>query len=86
MQPSTFYTQKDIDALRMENELLSLEVRYLKARLLDPRSSRAVARVPPRQAEADIKFLLKRLSIFPFGWFLRRRRGYRIIEDRYLRS
>jgi chromosome segregation ATPase len=35
-----FYTPTDIDALRMENELLTFEVRFLKARLADCERSR----------------------------------------------
>lgn len=36
MSKNDFYTPTDIDALRMENELLAFEVRFLKARLADP--------------------------------------------------
>lgn len=37
MPDDDFYTPTDIDALRMENELLSLEIRFLKARFADIR-------------------------------------------------
>jgi predicted nucleic acid-binding Zn-ribbon protein len=36
LSKSDFYTPTDIDALRMENELLAFEVRFLRARLADP--------------------------------------------------
>lgn len=40
MPTDDFYTPTDIDALRMENELLTFEVRFLKARLAEPERSR----------------------------------------------
>ena len=36
MPNDDFYTPTDIDALRMENELLTFEVRFLKAQLAEP--------------------------------------------------
>jgi septal ring factor EnvC (AmiA/AmiB activator) len=42
-----FYTPTDVDALRMENELLTFEVRFIKAQL----SARVEARVEERVAE-----------------------------------
>ncbi len=36
MPKDDFYTPTDIDALRMENELLAFEVRFLKSRFAEP--------------------------------------------------
>ena len=36
MPTDDFYTPTDVDALRMENELLAFEVRFLKARFAEP--------------------------------------------------
>jgi chromosome segregation ATPase len=36
-----FYTPTDVDTLRMENELLAFEVRFLKARFSEPERFRA---------------------------------------------
>ena len=41
MPKDDFYTPTDIDALRMENELLTFEVRFLKAEFAEPERSRA---------------------------------------------
>lgn len=36
MSTNDFYTPTEIDALRMENELLAFEVRFLKTQLAEP--------------------------------------------------
>ncbi len=41
MSKDDFYMPIDIDALRMENELLAFEVRFLKARFAEPERFRA---------------------------------------------
>jgi uncharacterized coiled-coil protein SlyX len=85
-----FYTPNDVDALRMENELLTFEVRFLKARLAE--SERAVAPLRNQlaeterrleQAEADLTLLLRRLANSPLGPFLRIRQSFRTLERRY---
>lgn len=51
MSTDEFYTPTDIDALRMENELLAFEVRFLKARLAQP--DRRVDELRTKLAEAE---------------------------------
>jgi len=46
-----FYTPTDVDALRMENELLAFEVRFLKARFAEPESFRTKL----EEAEAQLE-------------------------------
>lgn len=78
MPEDDFYTPTDIDALRMENELLAFEVRFLKAQLAElggPANPRA---------QEDLVLLLRRLSNGPLGPFLRLRRSFRVLEQRYL--
>ncbi len=41
MPTDDFYTPTDVDTLRMENELLAFEVRFLKARFSEPERFRA---------------------------------------------
>jgi uncharacterized protein (DUF3084 family) len=63
LSKSDFYTPTDIDALRMENELLAFEVRFLRARLADPPENsvahqlemveRRLAETEQRAAEAE---------------------------------
>jgi chromosome segregation ATPase len=56
-----FYTPTDIDALRMENELLAFEVRFLKAQLAEPErlrrqleeAERSATQLRSRLAEAE---------------------------------
>lgn len=55
MPEDDFYTPTDLDALRMENELLAFEVQFLKARLADP--ERRVA-----EAESSAEELKERLA------------------------
>jgi hypothetical protein len=88
-----FYTPTDIDALRMENELLTFEVRFLKTQFAEVeqlRSRLAKAEqlrsrlAKAERAEQDLVLLLRRLANSPLGWFFRRKEGFRVLERRYL--
>jgi chromosome segregation ATPase len=46
-----FYTPTDVDTLRMENELLAFEVRFLKARFSEPERFRAQLKEAKAQLE-----------------------------------
>src|ERR687893_245498 len=75
--------------LRMENELLSFEVRFLRARLgLQGRgtgSSPSLNRLAQlEEAERDLVLLIRRMSSSPLGPLLRLRRGFRTLEGRYI--
>lgn len=93
MPEDDFYTPTDLDALRMENELLAFEVRYLKARVAE------VERLEKRLAEAerlnsrleeaeraqrDLVLLLRSMARGPFGPLFKLKRSFRTLEDRYL--
>ncbi len=97
MPEDEFFTPTDIDALRMENELLAFEVRFLKAQLAESErlksrleeSERSAAQLRGRLAEAeraeqDLVLLLRRLPKGPLGWFFGLRQNFRILERRYL--
>ncbi len=79
----------------MENELLTFEVRFLKAQLSARQAEheRSAAQLKNRleeterslaEAEQDLALLLKRLSDSPLGWFFRLKRNFRTLEQRYL--
>ena len=90
MSGDDFYAPNDADALRMENELLAFEVRFLKARLgrsgKDLGSSTPLSRISYlAEAEGDLILLLQRLGASPLGTVFRRNKSYRILEERYLR-
>ena len=51
MPTDDFYTPTDVDALRMENELLAFEVRFLKARFAEPERFRTKL----EEAEAQLE-------------------------------
>ena len=87
----------DIDSLRMENELLAFEVRFLKAQLAEverlktrvEESERSATQLRNRLAEAeraeqDLILLVRRLAKGPLGWFFGLRQNFRILEQRYL--
>jgi hypothetical protein len=84
-----FYTPTDMDLLRMENELLAFEVRFLKAR---PGGSAEAAGSPVslgrlthlEEAETDLKLLLRRIRNSPLGPLAKTNRNFRTLEDRYL--
>ena len=97
MPKDDFYTPTDLDALRMENELLTFEVRFLKAQLGEverlksrlEESERSATQLRSRLAEAeraeqDLVLLLRRLAKGPLGWFYGSRQNFRILERRYL--
>ena len=97
MPKDDFYTPTDIDALRMENELLTFEVCFLKAQLREverlkgrlEESERSATQLRSRLAEAeraeqDLVLLLRRLAKGPLGWFYGSRQNFRILERRYL--
>ena len=91
MPADDFYTPTDVDALRMENELLAFEVRFLRARLgwtgrgaIDSASLNRLAHL--EEAERDLVLLIRRMSGSPAGPLLRASGNFRTLEDRYLRS
>lgn len=92
MSDNSFYTPTDLDRLRMENELLAFEVRFLKARLgqssaRSPGSSPSLNRtVYLEEAENDLVMLLRRMSGSPLGRVFRRNKNFRALEQRYLHS
>jgi hypothetical protein len=92
LSESEFYTPDDPDLLRMENELLTFEVRFLRARLgysgSGPGSSSTSLNQLARleEAERDLVLLLRRMSRGAPGRVLRLKREFRTLEERYLRS
>jgi hypothetical protein len=89
LSENDFYTPTDLDMLRMENELLAFEVRFLRARLGWPGrgsgSSPSLTRLAQlEEAESDLVLLVRRMSSSPLGPFLRLRGGFRTLEERYL--
>lgn len=89
MSENDFYTPTDLDMLRMENELLAFEVRFLRARLGWPGrgsgSSPSLNRLAQlEEAESDLVLLVRRMSSSPLGPFLRLRGEFRTLEERYL--
>lgn len=89
MSENDFYTPTDIDKLRMENELLTFEVRFLRARLGWPGrgsgSSPSLNRLAHlEEAEGDLVLLVRRMSSSTLGPFLRLSGGFRTLEERYL--
>jgi hypothetical protein len=86
-----FYTPTDLDALRMENELLAFEVRFLRSRLgwtgrraVAPGSLSRLAHL--EEAERDLVLLLRRMGRGPLGRVFRTRGNFRTLEQRYLHS
>ena len=89
MSENDFYTPTELDMLRMENELLAFEVRFLRARLGWPGrgsgSSPSLTRLAQlEEAESDLVLLVRRMSSSPLGPFLRLRGEFRTLEERYL--
>jgi hypothetical protein len=89
LSENDFYTPTDLDILRMENELLAFEVRFLRARLGWPGrgsgSSPSLTRLAQlEEAESDLVLLVRRMSSSPLGPFLRLRGEFRTLEERYL--
>jgi hypothetical protein len=65
-----FYKPTDIDALRMENELLTFEVRFLKTQLAEAEQFRSRLAKAER-AKQDLVLLLRRLANSLLGWCFR---------------
>jgi hypothetical protein len=91
LSENDLYTPTDLDMLRMENELLAFEVRFLRARLGWPGrgsgSSPSLTRLAQlEEAESDLVLLVRRMSSSPLGPFLRLRGEFRTLEERYLSS
>jgi len=89
LSENDFYTPTDLDMLRMENELLAFEVRFLRARLGWPGrgsgSSPSLTRLAQlEEAESDLVLLVRRMSSSPLGPFLRLRGEFRTLEERFL--
>jgi len=88
LSESDFYSPTDIDLLRMENELLAFEVRFLRARLGESKVGRSPAdRLSHlEEAEHDLQLLLKRMGKSPLGPLFRRTTNFRVLRQRYLDS
>lgn len=92
MSESEFYTPDDLDLLRMENELLTFEVRFLRARLgasgsgPGPSSTSLNQLARLEEAERDLVLLLRRMSRGVPGRVLRLKSEFRALEERYLHS
>jgi hypothetical protein len=85
---SDFYMPTDIDKLRMENELLAFEVRFLRAHLGlsgGQGTSTSLQRLNHlEEAERDLVLLLRRMSGSPAGRVLRLNANFKTLEERYL--
>jgi hypothetical protein len=86
-----FYTPTDMDRLRMENELLAFEVRFLKARsdgqsgiTGSPISLSRMTHL--EEAETDLKLLLRRIRNSPLGPVARTNKSFRTLNERYLKQ
>ena len=91
MSENDFYTPTDLDRLRMENELLAFEVRFLKARSSGPPeiagSPISLSRMTHlEEAETDLKLLLRRIHNSPLGPIARTNKTFRTLSDRYLKG
>ena len=91
MPENDFYTPTDLDRLRMENELLAFEVRFLKARSGgrpeisgSPISLSRMTHL--EEAETDLKLLLRRIQNSPLGPIARTNKNFRTLNDRYLKQ
>lgn len=91
MSEDEFYTPDDLDLLRMENELLTFEVRFLRARLgyqgPGATSSVSLNRLAHlEEAERDLILLLRRIGTSPLGVAARLRINFQVLRSRYLES
>lgn len=91
MPEDDFYTPTDMDALRMENELLAFEVSFLKAQRSGAGkrvgSSTSLSRISHlEEAEQDLVLLLRRIDASPLGLLARTRINFRKLKRRYLES
>jgi hypothetical protein len=87
---NNFYTPTDLDRLRMENELLAFEVRFLKSRsggqpeiAGSPVSLSRLTHL--EEAETDLKLLLRRIQNSPLGPVARTNKNFRTLNGRYLK-
>lgn len=91
MSESDFYRPTDLEALRMENELLAFEVRFLRSKTgwtgRGAASSVSLSRISQlEEAEGDLVLLVRRMSGSPLGPLLRVSGNFRTLEERYLNS
>jgi hypothetical protein len=91
LSENDFYTPTDLDLLRMENELLAFEVRFLKARSGGrPESAGSPVSLSRmthlEEAETDLKLLLRRIQSSPLGPVARTNKNFRTLTDRYLKG
>ena len=89
MPKDDFYTPTDIDALRMENELLAFEVRFLKAQLAESerlKEQLAETQRSLEETEGHLVLLLSHTANSPFRWFFRLRSSFRTLERKYLNT
>jgi hypothetical protein len=91
LSENDFYAPTDLDRLRMENELLAFEVRFLKARSGGqtemPGSPVSLSRMTHlEEAETDLKLLLRRIQNSPLGPIARTNRNFRTLNERYLQQ
>jgi hypothetical protein len=91
LSENDFYTPTDLDRLRMENELLAFEVRFLKARsggqseiTGSPISLSRMTHL--EEAETDLKLLLRRILNSPLGPVARTNKNFRTLNERYLKQ
>jgi hypothetical protein len=91
LSENDFYTPTDLDLLRMENELLAFEVRFLKARSGGrPESAGSPVSLSRmthlEEAETDLKLLLQRIQNSPLGPVARTNKNFRTLTGRYLKQ
>lgn len=91
MPRTEFYAPSDVDVLRMENDLLSHEVRYLRARMEQgaDRQMGPAAQLTDRDLERaynDMRWFVDRLDSSIVGPILRLWPGFRTLRDRYLQT
>jgi hypothetical protein len=91
LSKNKFYMPTDLERLRMENELLAFEVRFLKARsggqpeiTGSPISLSRMTHL--EEAETDLKLLLRRIQNSPLGPVARTNKNFRTLNDRYLKQ
>jgi hypothetical protein len=90
LSENDFYRPEDLDRLRMENELLAFEVRFLKARSGGPPdvagSPVSLSRMTHlEEAETDLKLLLRRINNSPLGPVARTNKNFKTLNNRYLK-
>lgn len=91
MSEGDFYTPTNTDVLRMENELLAFEVRFLRTQLGLGEKKSGPLTSPARLSyledlERDLVLLVRRMSTSPLGPILRVSGNFRTLEQRYIYS